>query len=157
MKEKVIYYLIMAVKFLYPKFRNISTDVIYAQAYHETGGFTSAIFKENNNMFGLKLPKKRNTFAKGENRGHAVYSDWVDCIADYFERQIYFGVDTTDTDAYMKSTQESGYAEDTSYINAWAKVLNKVKGQYLSIGILLLFFLLVVWLVYRAVGRGFVK
>ena len=40
---------------------------ITAQAAHETGNFTSKIFKENNNLFGMKKPAVRKTYAIGEN------------------------------------------------------------------------------------------
>jgi uncharacterized FlgJ-related protein len=58
--------------------------MIFAQAAHETGNFTSDIFKENNNLFGMKLARVRKTTAIGENRGHAVYKSVEDCIADYW-------------------------------------------------------------------------
>jgi hypothetical protein len=58
--------------------------LIVAQAGFETGNFTSVIFKENNNLFGMKLPRIRKTTAIGENRGHAVYKSWEDCIKDYW-------------------------------------------------------------------------
>lgn len=59
---------------------------ITAQAAHETGNFTSKIFKENNNLFGMKKPAVRKTYAIGENKGHAVFKDITDCIKDF---QIY--------------------------------------------------------------------
>lgn len=58
--------------------------MIFAQAAHETGNFTSDIFKENNNLFGMKLARVRKTTAIGENRGHAVYKSIEDSIADYW-------------------------------------------------------------------------
>ena len=58
--------------------------MIFAQAAHETGNFTSDIFKENNNLFGMKLARVRKTTAIGENRGHAVYASIEDCIKDYW-------------------------------------------------------------------------
>lgn len=56
---------------------------VTAQAAFETGNFTSRIFYENNNLFGMKLAKKRETTAKGENRGHAVYDNIKDSIQDF--------------------------------------------------------------------------
>lgn len=41
-------------------------DVVLAQAKIETGNFTSKIFRENNNMFGMKLPGRRTTTAVGK-------------------------------------------------------------------------------------------
>lgn len=59
-----------------------------AVSAHETGGWTSAIFKENNNLFGMRLPS-RNTLAVGVNRGHAVFPSILDSAKDlvlYFDR-----------------------------------------------------------------------
>jgi len=60
------------------------SKLITAQAGFETGNFTSVIFKENNNLFGMKLARVRKTTAIGENRGHAVYKSVEDCISDYW-------------------------------------------------------------------------
>jgi len=35
--------------------------LLQAQAIHETGNFTSRLFKENNNVFGMKIPSIRKT------------------------------------------------------------------------------------------------
>lgn len=78
---------------------------ITAQAAHETGNFESAIFKENNNLFGMKLPAIRKTFAVGENKGHAVYKSISDCIKDF---QIYYN-----TLKYLSS-----YSELKNYVHA---------------------------------------
>jgi hypothetical protein len=40
-------------------------------------------FKENNNLFGMKMPEYRKTTAIGINRGHAVYSSWRESVIDY--------------------------------------------------------------------------
>lgn len=54
---------------------------ILSQAAFETGGFTSDIFKENNNLFGMK--EAGQSLVIGVNRGHAVYNSIADSIADY--------------------------------------------------------------------------
>lgn len=61
--------------------------IITAQAAHETGNFTSKIFKENNNLFGMKLPKVRKTFATGEKYGHATFDNLADSVKDF---KIYY-------------------------------------------------------------------
>jgi len=58
--------------------------VIVAQAVHETGNFSSGIFRQNNNLFGMKLPRQRETTATGERAGHATYSNYFQALADYF-------------------------------------------------------------------------
>jgi uncharacterized FlgJ-related protein len=61
-------------------------DLILAQALLETGHFKSTIFKENNNLFGMKQPRKRYTLCKGSNLKHGVYDNWKISVED---RMIY--------------------------------------------------------------------
>ena len=58
-------------------------DIVFAQAKLESGNFSSKIFRENNNLFGMKLARQRATTATGENRGHATYSSWRQSVDDY--------------------------------------------------------------------------
>jgi hypothetical protein len=57
--------------------------VVLAQAKWESAHFKSKVFQENNNLFGMKLARQRNTTAVGENRGHAKYDNWQDSVKDY--------------------------------------------------------------------------
>jgi uncharacterized FlgJ-related protein len=58
-------------------------DLVFAQAILETGHFKSTVFRDNNNLFGMRLPKVRKTTAIGKKRGYAVYSDWIMSVQDY--------------------------------------------------------------------------
>jgi hypothetical protein len=58
-------------------------DVVMAQAKWESAHFKSKVFQENNNLFGMKLARQRDTTAIGENRGHAKYKNWQDSVKDY--------------------------------------------------------------------------
>ena len=84
---------------------------ITAQAAYETGNFTSDIFKENNNCFGMKLPAIRQTTAIGENRSHAVYNSIEDSVKDfkiYYDiRQYLFNYSTIE--AYVSALKEKNY------------------------------------------------
>lgn len=51
----------------------------------------SDIFRENNNICGMKLPKYRITCAQTANRGHATYLNVEDSIWDYFIWLCYYG------------------------------------------------------------------
>ena len=86
---------------------------ITAQAAHETGNFNSTIFKENNNLFGMKLPAIRQTTATGEKRGHATYNTIEDSIKDfkiYYEvRKYLFNYSSIDT--YVKDLKAKNYFE----------------------------------------------
>lgn len=67
-----------------------NADIVYRQAILETGNFTSSIFKENNNLFGMKHPVIRETTSKGRNRGHAKYSTWLDSVKDMAHFQDFY-------------------------------------------------------------------
>lgn len=58
-------------------------EIVLAQARLETGYFSSTIFKENNNLFGMKRAYSRPTTAEGTNNGHASYSHWKESLIDY--------------------------------------------------------------------------
>jgi uncharacterized FlgJ-related protein len=54
-----------------------------AQAAHETGGFTSAIYRSNNNAFGMKFAGQVNSI--GEKNGYANYSKVNNSVADFVQ------------------------------------------------------------------------
>lgn len=58
-------------------------DVAYAQAVLETGNFKSKIFRENNNLFGMKLSTCRPTTNVGVENGHASFRSWRESVMDY--------------------------------------------------------------------------
>ena len=58
-------------------------DIVFAQAVLESGGFTSRLTKENNNIFGMRRPTKRPTTSVGMSHGYAVYGSWRESIEDY--------------------------------------------------------------------------
>ncbi len=58
-------------------------ETVLSQARLETGNFQSEIFKENHNLFGMKVAASRPTSAIGTNRGHAQYRNWKESVVDY--------------------------------------------------------------------------
>lgn len=62
-------------------------EVVVAQIALETRYLTSKIYKENNNMFGMK-ESSRNWDIEGGQHGHALYVDRQHSILDYREWQI---------------------------------------------------------------------
>lgn len=100
-----------------------------AVAYHETGGFTSPIFRENNNFFGMKRPTIRQTTAIGENRGHAVFASLEKSVEDillYLKARDYKQVNTPEE--LVKWMQGKGYFTDTydNYLRGVKNGLTKV-------------------------------
>jgi len=88
---------------------------VFAQAYHETGGFTSNIFKMNNNMFGMKYPTKRPTTAIGQLNGYALYNNTTDSIRDLLLWFHQFGTipNFQTVEEYATYLKEKGYYEDS--------------------------------------------
>lgn len=59
-------------------------DIVFAQAVLETGHFRSKLFQNANNLFGMKLPKKRETVAVGKtSSGYATFESWESSVYDY--------------------------------------------------------------------------
>ena len=87
--------------------------IVYSQAIIESGNFTSNIWRENNNMFGMKMPERRPTLAIGISKGHAVYKNWKECIIDYALFQSSYLRELTEEEYFMKIS--NSYAEDGSY------------------------------------------
>ena len=57
-------------------------DIVYAQAIIESSHFKSPVYKENNNIFGMKEARSRLTLAIGTNLNHAQYNNWIDAVKD---------------------------------------------------------------------------
>lgn len=107
--EEKLKELIYSLNFKFP-------DIVFAQAKLESSNFNSTIFKENNNLFGMKEASIRATLAKGTNRGHAYYDNWQNSVIDY---ALYYS-----TYLYKIKTKEEyyeylrqNYAEDSNYVN----------------------------------------
>lgn len=135
-------------KFLFPKYWMCPTALIYAQASHETGKFTSNIFKKNKNLFGMKEPKIRETTVYATQFGHAVYRSHFSSIYDYFLRQSYFKINYNKTSQYIEDTFKSGYAEDPKYREKWLSfyysygALRYVTYLFIPSTIILLYFVI---------------
>lgn len=108
-------------------YTKVPTKVIYAQAWHETGGFKSKIFRENKNLFGMRQAKKRKNLATGELHSHATYRGYKDSIRDYFLRQKNFGIPNVGESEYIERTVNSNYAEDRLYWSKWLNVIRTIK------------------------------
>ena len=90
-------------------------DIVLAQAKIETGNFTSVIFRENNNLFGMKVARSRPTTAVGKSRNHAVYQTWLLSLIDYKlwqDRMIHRAPTKRKYLEYLSRN----YAEDKTYV-----------------------------------------
>ena len=98
--------------------------IVLAQAELESEHFKSPIFNENNNFFGMKCAKLRPTTNKGENRGHAYFDTWKDCVVDYaFYSSRYLSKLKSETE-YLEYLRRN-YAEDPNYIDKLKVIIKK--------------------------------
>jgi uncharacterized FlgJ-related protein len=104
-------------------------DIVYAQAVLETGTFSSRIFEENNNLFGMKVSRLRPTTHKGEQHGHALYDDWRDSVVDYALYQARYLNQLKTRDEYL-SYLDRVYAEDTLYVSKLKTIMEKNKSKF---------------------------
>lgn len=105
-------------------------EIVYAQAVLETGGFTSRIFKENHNLFGMKLAKRRRTLATGERYNHAVYNNWQESVDDYLLWQQQFKITPIQTERQYYRLLDRIYAEDPHYIKV-VKIVRKRNDNFI--------------------------
>lgn len=104
-------------------------DIVIAQSILETGNYTSDIFIETGNLFGMKPAKLRPYAHYGEHRGHADYKgNWKLSVIDYAlwqAREAKF-VKTEEQYYFLLSKT---YAEDPEYINKLKNIVNKLNQK----------------------------
>lgn len=120
-------------------------EIVYCQAILETTSpnkngqwvpFNSKIFKENNNLFGMRYIdtlycKKKNipyrkTLAIGKKNNHAVYRNWKESVDDYLLWQKMFRKTPIHTEEqYYNLLHKWGYSESKRYV----KVLKQIKNK----------------------------
>lgn len=98
--------------------------IVMAQSQIETGAWTSPIFKQNHNLFGMKVATKRPTTNKGEENGHAYYENWKESVVDYAFYSAQYLSDIKSEKEYLEYLARS-YAEDTNYVYKIKKIINK--------------------------------
>ena len=88
-----------------------TAKILTAQAAHETANFTSKIYRENNNPFGMKLPKERRTTDKGEQNKHAFYDNIPEAIKDFwlYYKAVRLAETWPTVDAYIEAIKAKNY------------------------------------------------
>lgn len=105
--------------------------MITAVAMHETGNFSSSVFANNNNLFGMRHPKERETLSKGDVIGYAKFDSLQDSVKDL---RLWFEYNKLDH-SYLKlsdlitTMKSKGYFEAsyTKYLSAVQKHYNKLR------------------------------
>jgi len=94
-------------------------EYIMAQAIVESGCGTSDVYKDNNNLFGMREARRRKTTADVDPknpRSYARYKNWKLSVIDRIQWEIFrFREDKPSEDKYLNSL--CTYAEDPEYIS----------------------------------------
>lgn len=108
---------------------------LYAQAFHETGGFSSRVWKETKNMFGMRPSLTRTKYycdiLETQSGKYATYDDFDDSIKDRIDLDNNFRRETDlrtldDVRNYMDHVKFKGYATDPDYVQKWTNVYNQI-------------------------------
>lgn len=98
--------------------------ITLAQAKLESGEFSSRIFKENHNLFGMKEARVRVNLAKGTQYGHAYYNDWEESVLDYaFWYSSYARKCKSEEELFHLLDHQ--YAEANQYVSSLKRIISK--------------------------------
>mgnify|MGYP003629535209 FL=1 len=105
--------------------------IILAQARLESGNFSSKIFIENHNLFGMKEARVRLNLAKGTQHGHAYYNSWEESITDYalwYSTYAY----KCKSEKQLYKLLDKQYAEATNYVTSLQHIIlvNNLKEKF---------------------------
>ena len=100
--------------------------IVLAQAKLESSRFSSKIFRQNHNMFGMRKARQRITAAQSEKDTYAFYRDWIDCVYDYGLWQSNIICNVSNEDEYFAKLSER-YAEDPMYVLKLKKLIKDEK------------------------------
>lgn len=102
-----------------------NAKLLVAQSLHETGNYTSRLFREQNNAYGMKVPRQRKVKVKltsnqNTNKEYLHYETVNDSDADFLDYARYNGLiipllsaDLT-PEIYVQFLKQRGYFEDTT-------------------------------------------
>lgn len=113
------------------KFNIRFPELVFTQAYHETGGFKSELFINQNNLFGMKVPKVRAFVSECSNCEMSSYKNmklagWQVSLLDYALWQNKYNKFKNE-EKYLEYLDKV-YAEDPKYVQK-LKILKKQLWQ----------------------------
>lgn len=100
--------------------------IVMAQAKLESASYTSQLSKNNKNIFGMKVPASRFTFATNwhDYGSYAKYESIQDCVYDYKAWQMQCAYLVNDEDHYFELLGKA-YAQDPEYVAKLKKIISK--------------------------------
>ena len=101
------------------------SNIVLAQAIHETNNFKSKIFIENNNLFGMKEAKSRNTLALGTQNNYAYYNNWKESLIDFGFWYSSYARTCKNEEEYFNLLSEM-YAQDSLYVKKLKTIIKKI-------------------------------
>jgi flagellum-specific peptidoglycan hydrolase FlgJ len=109
----------------------IFPDIVFAQAILESGNFKSKVSRENNNFFGMRLAKVRETTAIGQKSGYAKYNSWKESVRDYklWQDRITKKKPNITRDQYM-SLLNRIYSESSIYMSQVKLIVRQNKSMF---------------------------
>lgn len=108
-------------------------ELVWAQSKVESGNWKSGLFKNNNNLFGMRKAKVRKTTAIGSRKGYAKYISWIECVKDYkLWQEMHHITEKTTKREYLKLLNKV-YCSIPGYSKEVLKNLNKIKKYELSV------------------------
>lgn len=85
--------------------------LLSAQTQHETGNFTSNIFRTQNNLFGMKHANGRVQLGVNDGREHRTYANVTDSMRDQlaYLRQVNFPTEVSSVQEFVTELQKRDY------------------------------------------------
>lgn len=118
-----IYELIKDLNIAYP-------EIVISQAILESSNFTSNLYTQNNNLFGMKIARIRPSTAYRDknNSQYACYDNIYDCVLDYALWQAKYCRGSNNENDYYSLLKDSGYFSDPNYIQSLKYIRNNLKS-----------------------------
>lgn len=119
--EENLISLINDMNFKYP-------HIVLSQAKIESGNYSSFIFRNNNNLFGMRHPTVRITTSKGPKFTYASYLSWRESVIDYGLFMSRLSKELSSEEDYYKFLG-STYAENPQYVVIVKKIADTIKDN----------------------------
>ena len=92
-------------------------EILLKQAKIESGNYTSNVYMNTNNLYGMKkVGKRQTTQLHNTYNGYGCYTNWCESVLDRMLWDVFrFKNQKPNETEYLKALEQ--YAEDTNYIN----------------------------------------
>ena len=101
--------------------------IVLAQSIQETGRWTSKVFRENHNLFGMKEARSRVSTAQGTQYNHALYNNWRESVYDYAFYQARYMGNIRSEEEYFQALDASYAVPGGGYSTALKKIIETKK------------------------------